>query len=704
MSTVKISELVQLQNLGANTSATDILAVDRANNITGRVTATTLSRYLYANNILNVGNNALVLPNVAAQFAGRSNNYLQMNFVNNASNGSTDFVITADVGTDETHYLDLGYNNSNYNYDGFTFAAPLDGYLMIAGNDADPGGNLIIGTYNENRDLTVSLGSISTDGHFARFKYNTGLQLLTKPLFFADGTSQNTAAEPANYTQAAFLKANTVNTYAYAANTWAQANVGAALAAAKVYSDTYTMVASNAFTTTANTWLQANDATTLAAAKSYADGLNAAQLNTAFSYTDSAFAKANVALDFANGAFSKANTTATNLVITNSLASGAYTLAVAANTTGSAAFDKANNALANTTGTLAGALRITGNVIVGETIVFKDNTEMRYNPSASPACFLISSANAIQVKAGSKVFDFGNDGNFSLPRDLGVTGNTSIGGDLTLTGGSLTAAGNMTVNGTMVLANSNFTPTESAITIKATANIALPVNDGYMIHISGKNGVPSRIVSDSYGTGAYSVFASRTARGNVDYPAAVQTGDIIGRFSSNGYGATKFQQFGTGRIDFVATENYTDANTGSQIKFWNCPVGSNTLTNILNLNGDSAEFTGVLSPEKGFKLTPNTRPGITNTLNINFTTDSLYKITIDNTATINLSNYTIGKIVEVWITNSSGANRVVTHGCLATNSTTNATTFTLAATSSAYLKYFSIDGDNANTFVAVTYA
>lgn len=703
MSTVKISELVQLPNLGANTSATDILAVDRANNITGRVTATTLSRYLYANNVLNVGNNALVLPNVTAQFAGRSNNYLQMNFVNNASNGSTDFVITADVGTDESHYLDLGYNNSNYNYDGFTFAAPLDGYLMIAGNDAEPGGNLIIGTYNENRDLTVSLGSIASDGHFARFKYNTGLQLLTKPLFFADGTSQNTAAEPANYTQAAFLRANTVNTYAYAANTWAQANVGAALAAAKVYSDTYTMVASNAFTTAANTWLQANDATTLAAAKSYANGLNAAQLNTAFSYTDSAFLKANVALDFANGAFSKANTTATNLVITNSLASGAYTLAVAANTTGSAAFDKANNALANTTGTLAGALRITGNVIVGETIVFKDNTEMRYNPSASPASFLISSANAVQIKAGSKSFDFGVDGNFGVPHDLRVTGNTSVDGNLTLTGGSLTAAGNMTVNGTMVLANSNFTGTESAITIKATDNVAVPSNDGYMLHISGKQNVPSRIVFDSYSANgaAYGLVAGRTARGNVDYPAPVQSGDVLMRISGNGYGTDQFAPLGIARIDIIATETYTNSARGSQIKFYNIENGSNTLVNIATFNANNVSFSGYVNPLKGFVYTPRVPAGSQTAITIDYQTDSMIKANCAADVTISHSNYVAGKVVELWLVNTAAQNHTVTHGCSALNSTNKSTTVTITAGSSMYLRFFSIDGDNANTFVSI---
>jgi hypothetical protein len=625
MSTVKISELVQLPNLGANTSATDILAVDRANNITGRVTATTLSRYLYANNVLNVGNNALVLPNVAAQFAGRSNNYLQMNFVNNASNGSTDFVITADVGTDESHYLDLGYNNSNYNYDGFTFAAPLDGYLMIAGNDADPGGNLIIGTYNENRDLTISLGSIASDGHFARFKYNTGLQLLTKPLFFADGTSQNTAAEPANYTQAAFLKANTVNTYAYAANTWAQANVGAALAAAKVYSDTYTMVASNAFTTAANTWLQANDATTLTAAKSYADGLNAAQLNTAFSYTDSAFLKANVALDFANGAFSKANTTATNLVITNSLASGAYTLAVAANTTGSAAFDKANNALANATGTFAGSLSVTNN---------------------------------------------------------------------------------LNVNGISSFANSSFSSSQALVTISAsnTGITQTPGGDGYVLHITGKHNVPTRVISDSYGANGqivFPIFGGRAARGNVSHPSAVQTNDVLTRIGASGYGATAWQSGGTSRIDFIATENYTDTARGSAIKFYNIETGSNTLINIATFNANNVSFTGYVNPSKGVVYSPRLPVGLQTSITIDYVTDSVIKANCADNISITHSNYVAGKIVEVWLVNTDTQNHTVTHGCSVLNSTNKSTTATITAGSSMYLRFFSIDGDNANTFVSI---
>jgi hypothetical protein len=63
-----------------------------------------------------------------------------------------------------------------------------------------------------------------------------------------------------------------------------------------------------------------------------------------------------------------------------------------------------------------------------------------------------------------------------------------------------------------------------------------------------------------------------------------------------------------------------------------------------------------------------------------------------------------GKVVEVWLTNTSGLTRTITHGCTSTNSTENATTFGMPGTSSAYLRYFSIDGDNANTFVSIQHA
>lgn len=355
---------------------------------------------------------------------------------------------------------------------------------------------------------------------------------------------------------------------------------------------------------------------------------------------------ANSAALYANGAFIQANTPSH---VANSAALYA-----------NGAFTKANNALANTSGTFGGNLTVSGNVTVLGT-----------TSSTGP----ITTGNLI------------------------VAGTTSFSGNVTMNATTY-LTGAVTVNSTLVLANSNFSPTEAALTITASNTVATPSNDGYMIHISGKTGVPSRIVADSYGANAYVVFAGRSARGTVTSPTALQANDIIARVSSNGYGTTKYQQFGVGRIDFVAAENFTDANTGSRIEFYNCPVGSNTLNKIATFNGDSVEFAGAVKPEKGFVFSPNVQSTITS-FGVDFTRDSLIKFNVTADATITLSNYVYGKVVEIWITNSGAQNRTITHGCLANNSTNKSTTFTITAGSCAHLRYFSIDGDQANTFVSI---
>jgi hypothetical protein len=154
----------------------------------------------------------------------------------------------------------------------------------------------------------------------------------------------------------------------------------------------------------------------------------------------------------------------------------------------------------------------------------------------------------------------------------------------------------------------------------------------------------------------------------------------------------------------VAAQNFTDANTGSQIQFWNCPVGSNTLTNIATFNGDSAQFTGTLIPTKGFVYIPRILSGAQTAITINFSNDSIIKASLTADLTVSLSNYVAGKVIEVWLTNTGGTARTVTHGCSATNSSENSTTFNIPATSSAYIRYFSIGSDLANTFVTSIHA
>jgi len=380
--------------------------------------------------------------------------------------------------------------------------------------------------------------------------------------------------------------------------------------------------------------------------------------NLVGSYANSAYAKANNSGTYANGAFAKANTNAESISTINLTLLNTQNYA-------NGAFTKANNALANTSDAIFGGnLTVSGNLV----------------------------AQGIQSTSGPI-----STGNLIINGTSSTSGTANFSGALNVTGA-------VAMNATVMLSNSTFSNTQAALTISASGTVVTPANDGYMIHISGKNGVPSRIVTDSYGTGAYALYAGRAARGTVESPTALQTGDVISRFSSSGYGTTKYQTLGTGRIDFVATENYTDANTGSQIQFWNCPIGSNTLTNILTLNGDSATFTGVVNPQKGFVLTPNVQGTLTTSRTINFATDSLLKFDINNDFSVNLTGFTAGKIIEVWITNSAAQNKSITHGCLANNSTKQSASFTILSNSCAYLKYFSIDDGQANTYVSITNA
>jgi len=289
--------------------------------------------------------------------------------------------------------------------------------------------------------------------------------------------------------------------------------------------------------------------------------------------------------------------------------------------------------------------------------------------------------------------------------NLIINGVTSTNGTANIIG-TLNVSGNVSMNSQVVITNTSFSATQSAVVIAGTPTVALPIQDGYMLHISGKQNVSTRIISDSFGANAntYVVYAGRASRGNVSNPTAVQSGDILSRFSGNGYGTTKYQTFGTGRIDFVATENYTDSNTGSQIQFWTCPVGTNTLTQISTFSGTSVIFTGTVQPQKGFIYTPIIYPGAQTAITIDFSNNSLIRAQTATALTVTLSNLLAGKEVVAWITNTAGTSQTFTHGLSAINSTINATTYSIPSTSTILVRYMSIDGNTQNTFVAITHA
>ena len=274
------------------------------------------------------------------------------------------------------------------------------------------------------------------------------------------------------------------------------------------------------------------------------------------------------------------------------------------------------------------------------------------------------------------------------------------------TAGDFYISGDSFVNGTMVVANSTFGATEAAMTITGTGTVHQTSQSGTMMKISGKANTPTRVIIDSFSTdgSAYGLIAGRSARGTAVSPAATQNNDVIMRIAGNGFGTTGFAPLGVARIDIVASENYTDTARGSRINFYNTQNGTNTVSEIASFNADSVTFTGVVNPAKGFIFTPRILTGAQTAITIDFAADSTIRGTFNSTLTIGFSNYTYGKVVEVWMTNIAGNGQTINLGALANNSTTGSTTLSVASGRSAKLQYFSIDGDLANVFCAITYA
>jgi hypothetical protein len=87
-----------------------------------------------------------------------------------------------------------------------------------------------------------------------------------------------------------------------------------------------------------------------------------------------------------------------------------------------------------------------------------------------------------------------------------------------------------------------------------------------------RNGDAS-IASTSYTNGDGSAIFFQRARGTLQTPSAVQSGDALGYFGATGYGATNWGN-GAGAIAVVAAENWTDTANGSLIGFATTPVGT----------------------------------------------------------------------------------------------------------------------------------
>ncbi len=354
-------------------------------------------------------------PQTVFQASANENGYAQINIqnINGGGDASGDYVATADNGTEDDTYIDMGIGSSTHSDPEFTLVGPNDGYLYVHGNTSTSGGDLVLGTFLPQNDVIIAAGGMNSENEQMRIigssnTINIRANLDTSVaksvvlgpvanvhitggsnddfvrtdgagnLSFAPLTSANVIKVLYAETNAAFIQANSAYqsqnaTGQYANSAFVHANSG--------------FIQANAAFNHANSAYESQNAT-----GQYA--------NAAFVHANSGFIQANASYNHANAAFAFANTLAGGAAIDNVARDAANSAGIYAN----GAFVEANsgynlaNSIANNS-TVAGTSNVanyvnlqgktgsglhylvlanaaTGNIAVG------GNTQLYYQPSA----------------------------------------------------------------------------------------------------------------------------------------------------------------------------------------------------------------------------------------------------------------------------------------------------------------------------------
>ena len=566
-----------------NTSIVGNLTVSGNISYTGNVTTTSITGntgqfFGYSSNGFNaiyagIPSGYLVEQQMIAQFTANYNGYAGVNHqnINNGTLSSVDAFFTPNNGSANDTFLDLGMASSTYSYPGYTIITPNDAYLIAYGNTITGGGNMIVSTGLSN-DIIFTTGGVNVENEMARFKNGVGLVLKNMPITFADGTSQNTAAAPYAYSNAAYGLANSTLTYATAgfnkANT---ANV--------------TAQAAFDFANSVNTYASA----------AYANGNNTLQYsqsayafaNSVNTYAFAAYANGNNTLQFAQAGFNKANT---------------------ANVTGQAAFDFANSvntyafsayAFANSVNTYASAAYANGN-----------NT-LQYAQSAYGFANSINTYAYSAYANGNNTLQFAQAG-FNLANTANVTAQAAFN---KANGAVQTAFVTVSANGNSI------TPSSNNDTLTITAATANGIN---VLNPSSKTidlGLrTSGVTAGDYGSSTNIPVIHVDAFGRITSASNTSISTSISLSGTTGTGSVS----GGGTLTFNSTNGVTESITGSTITI-NTPQDLRTTATPtfagLSTTGD-VNITGNLTVQGAYTYT-NTA--------IYQTVDSLIELAANNT-------------------------------------------------------------------------
>ena len=105
------------------------------------------------------GTNPISLPNNPLNIGGSGNTYVQVNLQNRASGVSaqSDYILTADIGSDTNYFADYGINNSGFADTGYALYKALDAFLY------NKGGDMWLGAAISGKKVNIHVGMASGD-------------------------------------------------------------------------------------------------------------------------------------------------------------------------------------------------------------------------------------------------------------------------------------------------------------------------------------------------------------------------------------------------------------------------------------------------------------------------------------------------------------------------------------------------------------
>ena len=753
MSTVKITDLPVIDHLDTNTANSILVTVDLVTDTTGKVTIKTLAEGLFANEKLKVGDGDIVFANTIAQFKSSGTPFLQVNLENTDGDSSGDYVATADIGTNANNFIDMGINGSTFNDPTYSAMKALDGYLYVSGSTSKTSdGNLVIGTASANANIIFTPGGTTTEDIIAIISKN-GLSLNGAGyLKFSDNSVQSVAAAPANYTQSAFNTANGAN--GLAAGAFAAANVQSGVN----NTQNTTIVAVNQYAASAyassNSQIGVNTTqnTNITLVNQYAAG---------------AFAKANAALANATGIFGGDLTISEDLTVVDIYNNDIFMDGVLQFTTangniatssgfandkdinikpgnelGAVSHGGDINLIAGTGGVRNGQvyitsdLRLTGNLIANSTnqgifidriqsseATFSRNVTILGNLTSNTLAGNVffsnvtvgsSQANSIQwfeqfvspTQTNGQVWFSGNT--ISLIQDTDIPGDRPAiskvlfercfnnSGSTIPNNSWVRLAGGVTSNSAPYIQLADATSAANS-QVEGFVKVAIPAGAYGFIYTRG---IVEGMNASSFGQNGQLIFLSTTP-GQASNVAPTGANSVIGvgKILSNGTANGKIQ------VSIQNQQAYGKPNGAILFANNNLIQASNTL--FVNEALGQLNVASTIYAANGIINRANTYPGTQTAISVNMFTDTWVKANVGASLTITPTGFGSGLEAEVVVTNPNsggGAARTITHGVAALNSSVGATSFTLGATTTAFIKYYSFGGDLANTYVKISYS